>query len=155
MISPEQTSAKKKKKPSTKPKQPSSATQDIFMSSFTKGLVLVLILIFNVMVLKQSFLQVAPDHGFSGDIEIDAILYGIAISILMLIILFHEENWQNPWCPGAITLYLDAIILVLYTRWFHWFLGEWGTLWLMRGILVILPVLGLFIMVVMLKRREE
>jgi|GEM_PF-7104245 len=125
---------------------------EIFTSNTIKGLVLMLIVAFNVVVLKNSFLLAAPKSGFSGDIQLDALLYGICISALMVIVLFHEERWEDALCPGAMTLYLDALILVLYTNWFGWLLGAWWTLWLMSGLMIMLPVVGLFIMVIMLKK---
>jgi hypothetical protein len=135
-------------------KEPSSAGfADVFTSSAMKGLVLMLIVAFNVVVLKNSFLLAAPSNGFSGDAQLDALLYGLAISVLMVIVLFHEERWESAFCPGAITLYLDALILILYTRWFEWLIGGWWTLWLMSGLMISLPVMGLFIMVVMLKHN--
>jgi hypothetical protein len=124
---------------------------DVFTSSAMKGLVLLMIVAFNIVVLKNSFLLAAPASGFSGDVQLDALLYGFAISVLMVIVLFHEERWQNIFCPGAITLYLDAIVLILYTRWFEWLIGGWWSLWIMSGLMILLPVMGLFIMVVMLK----
>lgn len=90
--------------------------------------------------------------SLSGDMELDGLLYGTAISILMVIVLFHEEKWQNAFCPGAITLYLDALILVLYTKWFDWLIGAWWTQWIMGGLMIVMPVMGLFIMVIMLKK---
>jgi hypothetical protein len=125
---------------------------EVFTSSAIKGLVLILIVAFNVVVLKNSFLQAIPESKFSGDAQVDATLYGLAISVLMVIILFHEEQWHNAFCPGAITLYLDAVILVLYTKWFDWIIGGWWSLWLMSGLMILTPVMGLFIMVIMLKR---
>lgn len=133
--------------------KPVPKTQDIFTSQLTKGVVLVLILVFNVLVFKKCFLMVAPQHGFSGDLQLDGLLYGIAMALLMVIILFHEEDWHNVFCPGAITLYVNTLILIMYTRWFEWLIGAWGTLWLMRGLLTTLPVLGLFILVIMLKNK--
>ena len=127
---------------------------EVFTSSAIKGFVLVLIVAFNVVVLKNSFLLAAPKTGFSGDAQLDALLYGIAISILMVIVLFHEEQWNDAFCPGAITLYLDAFILILYTNWFGWILGSWWTLWLMSGLMTLMPVIGLFIMVIMLKKQN-
>lgn len=125
---------------------------EVFTSNTMKGIVLMMIVAFNVVVLKNSFLLTAPKSGFSGDIQLDALLYGIGISTLMVIVLFHEERWEDALCPGAITLYLDALILVLYTNWFGWLLGSWWTLWVMSGLMISLPVVGLFIMVVMLKK---
>lgn len=127
---------------------------EVFTSNTMKGVVLMLIVAFNVVVLKNSFLLTAPKSGFSGDIQLDALLYGIGISTLMVIVLFHEERWEDAFCPGAITLYLDALILVLYTNWFGWLLGSWWTLWVMSGLMVLLPVVGLFIMVIMLKKTN-
>jgi hypothetical protein len=125
---------------------------DVFTSSAIKGLVLLLIVAFNVVVLKNCFLLAVPASTFSGDIQIDATLYGLAISVLMVIVLFHEEQWDNAFCPGAITLYLDALILVLYTKWFEWVIGGWWSLWFMSGLMILMPVVGLFIMVIMLKK---
>jgi hypothetical protein len=125
---------------------------EVFTSHTMKGIVLMMIVAFNVVVLKNSFLLTAPKSGFSGDIQLDALLYGIGISTLMVIVLFHEERWEDALCPGAITLYLDALILVLYTNWFGWLIGSWWTLWVMSGLMISLPVVGLFIMVVMLKK---
>lgn len=125
---------------------------DVFTSSAIKGLVLILIVAFNVIVLKNSFLMAVPGSSLSGDLQVDALLYGLAISVLMVIVLFHEEKWHNAFCPGAIALYLDASILVLYTRWFEWLIGNWWTLWLMSGLMILMPVMGLFIMVIMLKK---
>lgn len=125
---------------------------DVFTSTAMKGLVLLLIMAFNVVVLKNSFLLAVPKSGFSGNAELDALLYGIAISVLMVIVLFHEERWHNAFCPGAITLYLDAVILILYTKWFEWLIGGWWSLWIMSGLMILMPVMGLFIMVVMLKK---
>ncbi len=125
---------------------------DVFTSSAIKGLVLLLIVAFNVVVLKNCFLLAVPNSNFSGDIQIDATLYGLAISVLMVIVLFHEEQWENAFCPGAITLYLDALILVLYTKWFEWVIGGWWSLWFMSGLMILMPVVGLFIMVIMLKK---
>jgi hypothetical protein len=96
-----------------------------------------------------------PAAAFSGDIQLDALLYGMAMSVLMVIILFHEENWHNPFCAGAVTLYLDALILILYMRWFEALIGAWGSIWLMSGIMTLIPVIGLFIMVLMLKSKEK
>jgi hypothetical protein len=103
--------------------------------------------------LKNSFVLAAPARGFSGSLQTDGILYGIAISILMVIILFHEEHWENVFCPGAITLYINALILMLYTKWFDGLIGNWWSVWVMSGLLILMPVLGLFIMVTMLKAR--
>lgn len=125
---------------------------DVFTSSAIKGLVLMLIVAFNVIVLKNSFIMAVPESGFSGDTQLDAVLYGIAISVLMVIVLFHEEQWHNAFCPGAITLYLDASIMVLYTKWFEWLIGSWWSMWLMSGLMILMPVMGLFIMVIMLKK---
>ena len=125
---------------------------EVFTSSTMKGAVLLLIVAFNVVVLKNSFLLTAPKAGFTGDIHLDALLYGIGISILMVIVLFHEERWEDAMCPGAIALYVNALILILYTNWFGWLLGSWWRLWLMSGLMILLPVVGLFIMVVMLKK---
>ncbi|NJL15223.1 MAG: hypothetical protein HC913_20920 [Microscillaceae bacterium] len=130
----------------------SAAIADVFTSSAIKGTVLFLILAFNVLVLKNCFMLSVPESTFSGDVQLDATLYGLAISVLMVIVLFHEEQWDNAFCPGAITLYLDAVILVLYTKWFEWLIGGWWSLWLMNGLMVMMPVMGLFIMVVMLKK---
>lgn len=130
----------------------SSDLSDVFTSSAIKGLVLILIVAFNVTVLKNSFLMTVPDSSLSGDVQIDGLLYGLAISVLMVIVLFHEEKWHNAFCPGAITLYLDASILVLYTKWFEWLIGSWWTLWIMSGLMILMPVMGLFIMVIMLKK---
>lgn len=125
---------------------------EVFTSNTMKGIVLMLIVAFNVVVLKNSFLLTAPKSGFSGDIQLDALLYGIGISVLMVIVLFHEERWEDALCPGAMALYIDAFILILYTNWFGWILGSWWTLWIMSGLMILLPVVGLFIMVVMLKK---
>lgn len=149
------------KKPSPSPTTASKETpmssggaglSDVFTSSAIKGVVLLLIVAFNVVVLKNSFMQAVPQSGFSGDAKVDGLLYGLAISVLMVIVLFHEEDWHNAFCPGAITLYVDALILVLYTKWFDWLLGDWWTLWLMSGLMIMMPVMGLFIMVIMLKK---
>jgi len=126
---------------------------DVFTSGATKSIVLLLIISFNVVVLRNSFLISAPPMGFSGDIKIDALLYGLAISVLMVIILFHENQWKNAFCPGAITLYADALILMLYMKWFEFVLGTWLSTWLLSGLLIAMPVMGLFIMVVMLKKK--
>ncbi len=137
---------------SRKMRHEAGSPQDLFTSGFLKGVVLLMIVSFNAMVLKNSFLWVHPSQGFSGNMELDALLYGIGISIMMVVILFHEESWNKAFCPGAITLYLNALILVLYTHWFDWMLGEWWTKWLMSGLLTFTPVLGLWMMVKMLKR---
>ncbi|WP_232296836.1 hypothetical protein [Microscilla marina] len=125
---------------------------DVFTSGATKSIVLLLIISFNVVVLRNSFLLSAPPMGFSGDIKIDALLYGLAISVLMVIILFHEDQWKNAFCPGAITLYADTLILILYMKWFEFILGKWLSMWLLSGLLIAMPVMGLFIMVIMLKK---
>ncbi|WP_299453315.1 hypothetical protein [uncultured Microscilla sp.] len=125
---------------------------DVFTSGATKSIVLLLIISFNVVVLRNSFLLSAPPMGFSGDIKIDALLYGLAISVLMVIILFHEDQWKNAFCPGAITLYADTLILILYMKWFEFMLGKWLSMWLLSGLLIAMPVMGLFIMVIMLKK---
>lgn len=144
--------AKKRATTTKKAQDTKTGLSEVFTSSAIKGVVLLMIVAFNVIVLKNSFLIAAPSHGFSGDVQIDAVLYGIAISVLMVIVLFHEEQWHNAFCPGAITLYLDTLILVLYTKWFEWLIGGWWTLWLMSGLMILMPVMGLFIMVIMLKR---
>lgn len=146
---------RKKTSPAAKKKsQGSAGLTEVFTSSAIKGLVLLLIVAFNVVVLKNSFLLAVPTSSFSGDAQVDGILYGLAISVLMVIILFHEEQWHNALCPGAITLYLDTLILVLYTKWFDWLIGGSMSLWLMSGIMIIMPVMGLFIMVIMLKKTS-
>ncbi|TAG91801.1 MAG: hypothetical protein EAZ20_03035 [Bacteroidetes bacterium] len=159
-----ETKTTQKSQPQTKPNYTTtnkkrssldSSFAEVFTSSALKGLVLLLIVAFNVIVLKNSFLLAVPAGAFSGDAQLDALLYGMAISVLMVIVLFHEEKWQNPFCAGAVTLYLDALILVLYMRWFEFLIGGWGTIWLMSGIMTLLPVVGLFIMVLMLKPKEN
>lgn len=145
------TSTRKKSKASAN-SVPTASMSDVFTSGAVKGLVLVLILAFNAIILKNSFLMAVPHGSFSGNSQIDGLLYGLAISVLMAIVLFHEEKWHNAFCPGAITLYLDTSILVLYTKWFEWLIGSWWTLWLMNGLMIIMPVMGLFIMVIMLKK---
>jgi hypothetical protein len=144
-------------KKSVTPKKKSTPTAtidmaDVFTSGATKSIVLLLIISFNVVVLRNSFLLSAPPMGFSGDIKIDALLYGLAISVLMVIILFHEDQWKNAFCPGAITLYADTLILILYMKWFEFILGKWLSMWLLSGLLIAMPVMGLFIMVIMLKK---
>ncbi len=130
------------------------AISDIFTSSFVKGIVLFLIIAFNVVLLKNCFLlTVSTRQNFSGNTELDAFLYGLAISMLMTIVLFHEENWQNGFCAGAMTLYINLAILMLYTRLFEFLIGVWWSLWLMSSLVILLPVVGLFVMVVMLKNR--
>jgi hypothetical protein len=161
------TTAQTRKKPSEKPTEKENITanpapskrsqvrltpQDIFLSGFTKAVVLLMMMTFNVIILKNSFLLVAPKQGFSGNIAVDALLYGMGISVLMVIILFQEEHWENRLCPGSVTLYLDAFIMMLYMRWFDAFIGISRSLWLLSGLLTFLPVLGLFILVVMLKK---
>ncbi len=150
------TSQKRTRKKTSSSKASSSSEvahfSDVFTSSAMKGLVLLLIVAFNVVVLKNSFLLAVPQSSFSGDAKIDALLYGLAISVLMVIVLFHEEQWHNAFCPGAITLYLDTLILILYTKWFDWLIGGWLSLWLMSGLMILMPVMGMFIMVIMLKR---
>lgn len=133
-------------------KQTNEAVTEVFTSGGIKAFVLFLILAFNVVVLKNCFLLTVPESNFSGYAEIDGLLYGLAISVLMVIVLFHEEQWQQLFCPGAITLYIDTLILVLYTKWFEWIIGGWWSLWLMSGLMIVMPVMGLFIMVVMLKK---
>lgn len=130
---------------------PTGSLEVLFTSHSIKGIVLFLIIAFNILVLKNSFLLALPESRFTGDAQIDAIFYGIAIAILMVIILFHEKNWNNMFCPGAITLYLNTTVLILYLRWFDWALGHWWTLWALSGTLILLPVMGLFIVVIMLK----
>jgi hypothetical protein len=124
----------------------------LFTSQFMKGLVLVLIILFNMLILRNSFLLLSPDIKLSGDMGLDAILYGISIAVLMVIILFHEEQWDNLLCPGAFVLYFNAFLLILYMNWFGWLMGQAVTLWLMGGLLSLMPVLGLFVMVIMLKK---
>ncbi|NJO00283.1 MAG: hypothetical protein HC880_00200 [Bacteroidia bacterium] len=141
-----------RKKTVSKASSTTATVSDVFTSGAIKGLVLVLILAFNVVVLKNSFLMAVPEGALSGNVQIDGVLYGLAISVLMVIVLFHEEQWHNAFCPGAITLYVDTLILVLYTKWFEWLIGSWWTLWLMNGLMIIMPVMGLFIMVIMLKK---
>lgn len=125
---------------------------ELFTSQGLKGFVLLLIISFNMVVLRNSFLLLAPTISFSGDLQLDALLYGLSISILMVIVLFHEEQWDNMLCPGAFVLYFNAFILVLYMNWFGWLLGEAFTHWLLGGLMSFMPVLGLFVMVVMLKK---
>ena len=127
---------------------------DVFTSSVMKGVVLLLIVAFNVVVLRNSFIKSAPANGFTGDLELDALLYGIAISMLMVIVLFQEERWDKLLCPGAVTLYLDAFILILYMKWFEWLIGGWWSSWLMNVLLSLLPVMGLFIVIIMLKSKK-
>lgn len=159
MIAAQQQTTSKSKKSITK--QQSAATPaakpknlaDLFTSPALKGMVLLLLIVFNVMVLRNSFLLVAPSVAFLGDAQLDGLLYGIAISTIMVIVLFQEERWENVFCPGAITLYLDAFILILYMKWIDWLIGSWWTLWLMSGLLILMPVMGLFILVLMLKNK--
>lgn len=127
---------------------------DVFTATATKGLVLLLIMAFNITTLRNSFLMVAPKMGFSGNLEIDALLYGFAMSVLMVIILFHEEGWNKAFCPGAVTLYVDALVLILYMKWLDFVLGVWLAKWLLSGLLIIMPVMGMFIVVVMLKTKK-
>lgn len=142
----------RKKSRSKASSAPTASMSDVFTSGTVKGIVLILILAFNAIILKNSFLMAIPHSAFSGNSHIDGLLYGLAISVLMAIVLFHEERWHNAFCPGAITLYLDTCILVLYTKWFEWLIGTWWSLWLMNGLMIIMPVMGLFIMVIMLKK---
>jgi hypothetical protein len=160
-ISPEQTRKRSSKKasenivtPSPPPRKKSPGMYEVFTSSSIKLLVLLLIMTFNVVVLKNCFILAAPPQGFSGNLKIDGIFYGIFISVMMVIILFHEENWDDLFCPGAVTLYLNLLILILYTRWFVWLIGAWWSKWLLSGLLIFLPVLGLFIMVKMIKNAK-
>ncbi|MCS7027735.1 MAG: hypothetical protein NZ519_03125 [Bacteroidia bacterium] len=155
---PQQSTSKSKKtavkqQPVAIPERKPKGFSDLFTSPALKGMVLLLIIVFNVMVLRNSFLLVAPAIVFSGDIQLDALLYGIAISTMMVIVLFQEENWENLFCPGAITLYLDTLILILYMKWVDWLIGSWWTLWLMGGLLILMPVMSLFILVLMLKNK--
>lgn len=131
--------------------QTSGTLEVFFTSNALKGLVLFSLLSFNTLVLKNSFLLVMPEGRLSGNAQIDATLYGIAIAVLMVIILFHEQNWANTFCPGAITLYINLAILVFYLKWLEWLMGAWWSLWALSGLLIILPVMGLFVMVAMLK----
>ncbi|EAY26709.1 hypothetical protein [Microscilla marina] len=146
-----------KPKASAKKVNPTKADiplEDVFTANATKGLVLLLIMAFNVTTLRNSFLLVAPKIGFSGNLTLDAWLYGFAMSVLMIIILFHEENWNKAFCPGAIVLYVNALVLTLYMKWFDFMLGEWLAKWLLSGMLILMPVMGMFIVVVMLKVKK-
>lgn len=127
---------------------------DVFTANATKGLVLLMIMAFNVTTLRNSFLMVAPKMGFSGSIEIDALLYGFAMSVLMIIILFHEEDWNRVFCPGAVVLYVNTLVLILYMKWLDFILGVWLTKWFLSGLLILMPVMGMFIVVVMLKPKK-
>ena len=111
----------------TRKKATPAPIEEVFTSNGIKGLVLLLIIAFNVVILKNSFALVIQRESFSGNPELDGFLYGFAISVLMVIILFHEKNWQNALCPGAITLYINAMILILYTRWMDIFLGKYAS----------------------------
>lgn len=148
------TSKTKTNKESTLPSKTEVPLADVFTATATKGLVLLLIMAFNITTLRNSFLMVAPKMGFSGNLEIDALLYGFAMSVLMVIILFHEEGWNKAFCPGAITLYVDALVLILYMKWLDFVLGVWLAKWLLSGLLIIMPVMGMFIVVVMLKIKK-
>jgi len=125
---------------------------ELFTSRLMKGVVLTLFIFFNALVLRNSFLILSPTLSLSGDMHWDGMIYGLAISMLMVIILFHEERWDNWFCPGAVVLYLDSLILMLYMNWFGWLIGQAMALWLLGGLMVLMPVLGLFVMVAMLKR---
>ena len=81
-------------------------------------------------------------------------MYGFAISVLMIIILFHEEDWNKAFCPGAVTLYVNTLVLVLYMKWLDFVLGVWLAQWLLSGLLILMPVMGMFIVVVMLKTKK-
>ncbi|TAF64952.1 MAG: hypothetical protein EAZ55_09840 [Cytophagales bacterium] len=131
---------------------PTADFAELFTSRAFKGLVLLLIICFNMVVLRNSFLLLSPSLSLSGDRQLDALLYGVSMSMLMVIILFHEEQWENMLCPGAFVLYIDAAILILYMNWLGWLLGSSITVWILTGLMSILPVLGLFIMVIMLKK---
>lgn len=140
---------------SARPAPDLPAISDIFTSGFVKGIVLFLIISFNVVLLKNCFLlTISTRQNFSGNTDVDAFLYGLAISMLMTIVLFHEENWQNGFCAGAMTLYINLMILVLYMGMFDFMIGAWWSLWAMSGLIVLLPVVGLFVMVIMLKPRK-
>jgi hypothetical protein len=149
---PANTISQPKRTPVASPDLPAIA--DIFTSGFMKGVVLFLIVAFNVVLLKNCFLMtISTKQNFSGNTELDAFLYGLAISMLMTIVLFHEENWQNGFCAGAMTLYSNLIILMLYIGFFDGIIGKAGSVWAMSGFVVLLPVIGLFVMVIMLKNR--
>ncbi|OJJ21993.1 hypothetical protein BKI52_08100 [marine bacterium AO1-C] len=139
---------------SNKTKNPEVPLADVFTATATKGLVLLMIMAFNVITLRNSFLLVAPNMKFSGSIEIDALLYGFAMSVLMIIILFHEEDWNKAFCPGAVTLYVNTLVLILYMKWLDFVLGAWLAKWLLSGLLILMPVMGMFIVVVMLKTKK-
>ncbi len=146
------TSSVSRKNQTTAPDLP--AVADIFMSGFMKSVVLFLIVAFNVVLLKNCFLMtISTRQNFSGNVELDAFLYGLAISMLMTIVLFHEENWQNGFCAGAMTLYINLLLLMLYIGFFEGILGVGGSVWAMSGLVVLLPVIGLFVMVIMLKNK--
>lgn len=144
------------RKNQTKKHQPKTEVPlaDVFTANATKGLVLLMIMAFNVTTLRNSFLMVAPKMGFSGSIEIDALLYGFAMSVLMIIILFHEEDWNRIFCPGAVVLYVNTLVLILYMKWLDFVLGVWLTKWFLSGLLILMPVMGMFIVVVMLKPKK-
>lgn len=137
-----------------KNQSPDVPLADVFTATATKGLVLLMIMAFNVITLRNSFLLVAPNMKFSGSVEIDALLYGFAMSVLMIIILFHEEDWNKALCPGAVTLYVNTLVLILYMKWLDFVLGTWLAQWLLSGLLILMPVMGMFIVVVMLKSKK-
>lgn len=142
------------KKPLPKAEIPEIPLADVFTANATKGLVLLLIMAFNITTLRNSFLLVTPNIGFSGNLALDALLYGFAISVLMIIILFHEEGWDKAFCPGAVVLYVNALVLILYMKWLDFVLGTWLAQWLLSGLLILMPVMGMFIVVVMLKAKK-
>lgn len=131
----------------------SEPLQEMFTSKYMKVVAFILIIGFNVVVLRNSFLLVSPSVSILGDSSMDAWFYGFAITILMVIILFHEENWESMFCPGALTLYFNISVLVLYLGWMDGFLGRDWVLWFLGGLLSFMPALGLFVMVLMLKRN--
>ena len=143
-----------KKKTSPRAEIPEIPLADVFTANATKGLVLLLIMAFNITTLRNSFLLVTPKIGFSGNLELDALLYGFAISVLMIIILFHEEGWDKAFCPGAVVLYVNTLVLILYMKLLDFVLGAWLTQWLLSGLLILMPVMGMFIVVVMLKAKK-
>ncbi len=123
-----------------------------FKSNGMSWLILLLLIAFDVVVFSAAFLQVVPKQ-ISKDFQVLAsLLYGLAITLLVFKVLFHE-TWQSAKFKsfGSVILTINFMFIANYFDVFHLSFQ----VWLLKALLVVMPTFGIFAIIVVMQSNNQ
>lgn len=124
----------------------------LFTSKLVQGLCFLSIKVLNVNVLYNAYVSLGMA---SMDHNTDAWIFSIALNTIMCRLVIREQDWSNALCPGAIVLYLDLIIDILYFGALNFIIGEWWGKFALTALFMLMLVVGMFIIIVVKASKKN